>query len=70
MDPVLLTIVTGVVFVLATTAVVLALDASARTAPYPDEEIVPHYSKSRRTPLLELPAIEEIMETAPGDKAS
>jgi uncharacterized protein (DUF3084 family) len=66
MNLLLLGIVTGVSFVLATTAVMLALDASARTGDDSFEEIVPPQAKLRRTTLIEVASTEKNMEPAPG----
>jgi hypothetical protein len=59
MDPLVLTIVTGVGFALATTAVVLGQDASARTVAYPAEDVVLNPARLRCT-LIEIASIETI----------
>ena len=45
-----------------------AQDASARTAQYHSQDIVPIHAKLKYTTLIELPATEKIMEAATGDK--
>jgi hypothetical protein len=60
MDPLVLTIVTGVGFALATTAIVLAGDASARTVGYPAEDVVPNHAILRGMVLIEIASTETI----------
>ena len=61
-------------FVLAGLALALvnadaqAQDASARTVQYHSQDIVPIHAKLKYTTLIELPATEQIMEAATGDK--
>jgi type IV secretory pathway VirB9-like protein len=60
--------VTGVAFALASTAAVLAQDASARTVQYHSQDIIPIHAKLKYTTLIEVPPTEKIMEAATGDK--
>jgi hypothetical protein len=62
MNPLFLILLTGVGLVLANTAVMLALDASARTVAYPAEEMVPHHAMVRRGTSMESHPIEAFME--------
>ena len=46
----------------------MAQDASARTAQYHSQDIVPIHAKLKYTTLIEVPTTEKIMEAATGDK--
>jgi hypothetical protein len=61
-DPLLLTIVTGVGLVLATTAIVLARDASSRDVAPRAEDIVTHPAASQNTTLTASPVTKQISD--------